>query len=276
MFHRFEELGPGPTLVRSTEFDYGDPARPFSGVDDELLHEGSTRIGSFLCRATQFGHVRQEDGSYLTRSLPPVEFGYSKARISDEVREIDAGSLENLPSGAGGATRWVDLDGEGLPGLLTRQGGAWHYKPNLGGGRFGPSRSLHPQPSLAPAEGAERFMDLSGDGQLDLVEMSGPMRGFYERGTQGGWEGFRSFRKVPRHKCLSLLADALEMRYALTGDYNIEDIDEAIRRWKEALSIVPGHHPDHDPYRSRVAHAIQLRSDVTGQPTDEGDLYGTA
>jgi len=197
MFHRFEELGPGPCLVRSTEFDYGDPAWPFSGVDDELLHEGSTRIGSFLCRVTQFGHVRQENGSYLTRSVPPAEFTYSKARISDEVREIDAGSLENLPSGAGGATRWIDLDGEGLPGLLTRQGGAWHYKPNLSGGRFGPSRALPTQPSLAPAEGAERFMDLSGNGQLDLVEMSRPVPGFYERTTQGGWEGFRSFRQLP-------------------------------------------------------------------------------
>lgn len=197
MFHHFEELGAGPTLVRSTEFDYADPERPFSDVDGELLHEGSTRLGSFLSAATQFGHVRQENGTFLTKSLPPVEFSYSKARICDEVREVDAASLENLPAGAAAPTRWVDLDGEGMPGLLTVQGAAWHYKPNLGNGHFGPSRILPTQPSLAAGNGAEQFMDLSGDGQLDLVEMSGPTAGFYERDFDGGWEGFRSFSRLP-------------------------------------------------------------------------------
>ena len=27
--------------------------------------------------------------------------------------------------------RWVDLDGEGLSGILTEQGGSWFYKANL-------------------------------------------------------------------------------------------------------------------------------------------------
>ena len=33
--------------------------------------------------------------------------------------------------------QWVDLDGEGVSGILTEQAGAWFYKPNLGEGRFG-------------------------------------------------------------------------------------------------------------------------------------------
>ena len=41
-------------------------------------------------------------------------------------------SLSNLPYGLDGAHyRWVDLDGEGLSGILTEQGESWFYKANL-------------------------------------------------------------------------------------------------------------------------------------------------
>ena len=39
--------------------------------------------------------------TYFKKSLPPLEFEYSKAIIHDEIRDLDAGSLENLPSGFG-------------------------------------------------------------------------------------------------------------------------------------------------------------------------------
>ena len=66
--------------------------------------------------------------------------------------------------------QWVDLDGEGVSGILTEQGNAWFYKPNLGGGRFGPIERVAFKPSLSDLNGVEqRLMDLAGDGQLDLV-----------------------------------------------------------------------------------------------------------
>ena len=47
------------------------------------------------------------------------------------VDEVDPGSLENLPQGLDGSRyQWADLDGEGLSGILTEQGGAWFYKRN--------------------------------------------------------------------------------------------------------------------------------------------------
>ncbi len=198
MFHNFAELGPEPCLVRSTEFHYDDAALPFATIDEELDHAGSTRIASFLCRATQAGHVRKDDGRYLTATLPPVEFTYSKARIDDTLRRLDQSSAENLPVGVGGQVQWVDLDGDGAPGILTRQGGAWHYKPNLGGGRFGPARAAPTQPAPDKARSGDRFMDLSGDGQLDLVTFDGPLPGFYERDPQGDWQSFRAFGTLPR------------------------------------------------------------------------------
>lgn len=198
MFHNFVELGPEPCLVRSTEFHYDDAAEPFATIDAELDHAGSTRIASFLCRVTQAGHVRKDDGQYLTATLPPVEFTYSKARIDDTLRRLDDSSAENLPIGVVGQVQWVDLDGDGAPGILTRQGGAGHYKSNLGGGRFGPARAEPTQPAPGKARSGDRFMDLSGDGQLDLVAFDGPLPGFYERGPQGDWQSFKAFSALPR------------------------------------------------------------------------------
>ena len=84
----------------------------------------------------------------------------------------------------GAAYQWVDLDGEGLAGVLTEQGGAWFYKPNLGDGHASARRML--ARSAVRRGGGRRAtpagsLDLAGDGQLDLVELGGPMPGFYER-----------------------------------------------------------------------------------------------
>ena len=211
MFHRFAELGSEPYLVRSTEFEYADfdYSRPPT-VEAELAHPGSTRFASFIRAIAHSGFVRADTQAvlerngvkyvtYLKKSLPPLEFEYSKASIQDDIRELDAGSLENLPVGLDGATyQWVDLDGEGVSGILTEQAGAWFYKPNLGDGRFGPLQTVAAKPSLADlSSGRQQLLDLAGDGQLDLVALAGPTPGFYERTYDEDWEPFRAFRQLP-------------------------------------------------------------------------------
>ena len=80
---------------------------------------------------TQTGY-RRSNGGYDQRSLPPVEFEYTEPIVQDAVEEVDPHSLENLPIGLdGSAYQWIDLHGEGIPGILTEQAGAWFYKRNL-------------------------------------------------------------------------------------------------------------------------------------------------
>ena len=124
MFHHFpQELGTPDYLVRSTDFTYSyeqEPADP------------RNPIFSFLLSAIHFGYKRQADGSYLKKSLPPLEFEYTQPVISEEIHEVDPESLENLPYGLdNGHYQWVDLDGEGLSGVLTEQAEGWFYKRNL-------------------------------------------------------------------------------------------------------------------------------------------------
>lgn len=220
MFHHFAELGAHPYLVRSTEFNYADFPYPSNPTADneplpeiELGHEGSTRFASFIQSVSQSGYLLDETAPennrpaenrtskriYFKKSLPPLQFKYSKTRIKETIDELDAASLENLPIGLdGGSYQWVDLDGEGVTGILTEQANAWFYKPNLGGGKFGPLQQVARQPSLAAlSSGNQQLLDLAGNGQLDLVAFSGPTPGFYERTHDEDWECYQPFKTLP-------------------------------------------------------------------------------
>jgi hypothetical protein len=181
MFHHIPDLPTGEPgydgLVRSTDFTYAYEEDPTSARNP---------VYSFLTSVTQCGYKREGAG-YLKRSLPPLEFTYSQPEVQDAVEEVDADSLANLPAGLdGGSYQWTDLHGEGIPGILTEQGGGWFYKRNLSPlpieengketvrARFAPVESVAVKPNLALA-GSAQFMDLAGDGQPDLVV---PDRGY--------------------------------------------------------------------------------------------------
>ena len=195
MFHHFlDELGTSDYLVRSTDFTYD-----------------LGPIASFVTQIMQSGYVLQTDGSYLKKSLPPLSFEYSKAEINDEIETIDAESLQNLPIGVGGAYyQWLDLDGEGLQGVLAEQDEGWYYKRNRSPistikengkekvvARFDPIIEIATEPSIAAGTAVHQFLDLAGDGNLDVVRFEKPMSGFFERTEDQRWESFIPFRSVP-------------------------------------------------------------------------------
>ncbi|MFC9436395.1 SpvB/TcaC N-terminal domain-containing protein [Nocardia sp. NPDC057030] len=197
MFHHFpEEAGVGADcLVRSTDFGYAhdlDPANERNPIHAELTS------------VTQRGY-RRTDSGYRSRALPPVEFGYREARIQGEVRELDRDSLAGLPIGVDGAEyQWVDLDGDGVAGILTEQDGGWFYKRNLSpaetagtAARLAAPELVAPLPAASLAAGA-RFVDLAGDGQPDVVRFDGPDPGFHER-DDASWSPFAPFDHLPNH-----------------------------------------------------------------------------
>ena len=213
MFHHFAGK---PALVRSIAFNYAD----FHYTDDasvkvmdELTYQGSTRIASFIQAVTQSGYL-PVGAEYRKRSLPPLEFTYSKAIPQSTRRYPDADTLANLPAGVDGTHyQWVDLDGEGLSGILIEQEGAWYYQPARGGGSFGPLQPVVARPSLS-APGSSQFMDLAGDGLLDLVLLQEPNPGFFERTPDRQWAPFRPFTSHP-----TLPIDDPNIRLVdLTGD----------------------------------------------------------
>ncbi|MEM7719441.1 MAG: SpvB/TcaC N-terminal domain-containing protein, partial [Pseudomonadota bacterium] len=216
MFHHFDELGDTPCLVSATGFDFADLEAADDTSAAARAHQGSTRYGSFLRSVTSSGFVRKEGTTFLRRSVPPMMFDYARANVSKDIERLTPDALENLPQGLDGARyQWLDLNGDGLPGILSRRDGAWYYKPNLGNGTFGAVAPVTPAPSLGQSPGERpRFVDLSGDGQLDVAVMDGPVRGFYERTKSGNWTSFRPFPQMP-----NIDMDDPNLRFLdLTGD----------------------------------------------------------
>jgi RHS repeat-associated protein len=181
MFHSFPELGPQPVLVRSTDLSY---------AEDPGL--------TLLTRIEQRGYIRDGIG-YKTKALPAIDLTYTRPNFDGVVREVDPESLANLPTGAdGSAYRWLDLDGDGLPGILTQQVDSWFYKRNLGTGRFAPVEVLPSRPSGSNLGSAgQRVTDLGGGGRQALVELADPLAGYYERTEDSSWTPFTPFRQLP-------------------------------------------------------------------------------
>jgi RHS repeat-associated protein len=214
MFHNFAELGATPCLVRSTNLTYDE-----------------NPVASFLISVQLFGYCRNEsDMSYSIRDpqtgealspkpMPSIDMTYTAATVDQTLRDVDAGALENLPYGVEGRLyRWLDLDSEGLPGILTEQAGAWFYKRNTSnlprddGGRivqgddgaasirayFEPVEQVATRPSLSGMPGGRKeFIDLGGEGAKCFVHFSQPISGYYERDADGDWQPFVPFGSSP-------------------------------------------------------------------------------
>lgn len=232
MFHHFpneHEVGKD-CLVRSTNILYRNIRN-----STEDLNKGHP-VASFVASVTQSGYKLRVDGSYSEKSLPPFEFQYRQAVINEEIQDIDAASLENLPYGMDGLHNWwVDLDGEGISGILSEQAEAWFYKANLGDGKFGPMMRVQSKPSLADLEsGRQQLIDIAADGQLDLVNLSDPTPGFYERTNDQLWNRFIPFASMP-----NILWNNPNLRLVdLTGDGHADIMiteDEAIT-WYPSLA----------------------------------------
>ena len=189
------------SLVRSTDFTYEYEQDPTNS---------RVPIFSKLIGVTQCSYQRQAGGGYLSRSLPPLEFTYSDATIQTDLRELCDESLTNLPIGIDGSRyQWIDLDGEGLSGVLTEQADAWFYKRNLSPtnmvgndgkvhieAKFAPLELVSQKPAMALADRAQ-FLDLAGDGRPDVVQFEGPTPGFYERTMDEQWDPFVPFVSLP-------------------------------------------------------------------------------
>jgi RHS repeat-associated protein len=221
MFHHFpddEAVGQN-CLVRSLDFSY----RSIRNNPDDL-RQGHP-IASFLASITQCGYRRRQDG-FLRRTMPPLEFEYSDSTIHEELREIELESLENLPYGIDNSQyQWLDLDGEGASGIVSEQEGGWFYKRNLSPlnarqnenveAVLSPVELITRQPSLGDDDTvSQMFLDLAGDGQVDLVQFGRPVSGYFERSHSNDWSKFVPFESVP-----SISVDDPNVKFVdLTGD----------------------------------------------------------
>lgn len=201
VFHQFPTKLDIPNyLVRSTHFHYSSDDNPPDPVSPIYTYLESVRECGYRWDSTS--------STYIKGSLPPLAFRYTQAKIDPTIHDADPSVLQNVPASVDGSRyRWVDLDGEGSPGILAEQSGGWFYKRNVSncpdpsghvGARFEALKCVASMPSLANlGSGVQQLMDLAGDGHLSLVQMARPVAGYYERSEDYGWSDFVAFRQVP-------------------------------------------------------------------------------
>jgi RHS repeat-associated protein len=187
MFHHFNEEAEGlpveDYLVRTLKLDY-----------EEAEHI------TYLLSVTQTGFIWNDDGSLqATKALPPYEFQYLKPEFSREVKEVSLSSLAGSPIGLDNQLyQWIDLNSEGISGILTEQANGWYYKENNGNGELGAPRLINPKPSfLGLGNGTLSIQELTASGKKYLVKSDGSLKGYVGLNVEEQWESFKSFEKFP-------------------------------------------------------------------------------
>ncbi|EHK26850.1 uncharacterized protein TRIVIDRAFT_217459 [Trichoderma virens Gv29-8] len=191
MFHHFpEKIGRQDCLVKSMSFQYENDPR--SGV-------------SYLRSCTSHGYSPLPTKGYSHLSLPPIEFEYTRSPPLHDLKTEEARVPVSgfRPSGSG--VSWLDLNGEGSPGILTQvPGTGWYYQNNQSDGAelsFGDPVVLSEIPNAANNDINWQWDNLEGNGLLSLVthtpKAGSGLRGFYQRTEEGGWTNFVPFESNP-------------------------------------------------------------------------------
>ncbi|WP_025742879.1 SpvB/TcaC N-terminal domain-containing protein [Aquimarina pacifica] len=180
-FHDFQELGENPVLVRSTTLSYEE-----------------TNKASILKAIEQSGYKKIDDGTTKVTSFPPTTFSYIEASIDDEVKSIAPEYLDNLPLGIdGGIYQWLDLEGEGLPGVFTKIAGSWFYKNNRGEATFTGTRQVAERPNDVSATNMQPVIsDLDGDGIKEVLINGANIKGYINQ-IDHEWQHFIPFEACP-------------------------------------------------------------------------------
>lgn len=183
MFHYFDELAEGDAvLVRSLNFTYRQDSELAPLAEADLI----TEIG-------QTGYMINPGGGYYSKSLPSITMQYQPLAWDNTIHNVHPDDFQNAPQGLTGPYQWIDLWGEGLPGILTEQGHGWFYKRNLGDGHFSPALEIAPKPSLQGLGAGLQWQDLDADGRRQLVSMDTSLPGYFDLTDDQEWQPFRSF-----------------------------------------------------------------------------------
>lgn len=154
-----------------------------------------------LVRCQQVAH--EKDGTAQTQ--PPLEFDYQEFQFLSEKNWHDIPEWDKFNQ----YYQLVDLNGEGLPGMLYQDSGSWLYHPPIRQPAssnndnkknhndditYGSAKILPKIPSLRDVAS---LMDINGDGRLDWVISQPGMAGYYSRNPDESWTQFTPLSALP-------------------------------------------------------------------------------
>ncbi|OCQ54705.1 Mono(ADP-ribosyl)transferase SpvB [Photorhabdus australis subsp. thailandensis] len=160
-----------------------------------ILDYDESAIASTLVSVRKVGH--EQDGTAVT--LPPLEFAYQDFSLQHNVRWQPMDVLANFNV----IQRWqlIDLKGEGVPGLLYQEKGAWWYRSAQRQTGSDPNavtwEKIQPLSVIPSLQNNASLIDINGDGQLDWVVTGPGLRGYYSQRSDGSWTRFTPLNALP-------------------------------------------------------------------------------
>jgi hypothetical protein len=189
MFHRLDTLA-GEACGEDT------PAL----VSRLLLEYEESAFVSTLVSAQQMAFDNDQVQSLQT--LPPLVFGWQTFTEPEDPHWLPLNTLGNL--NALQPYQYVDLNGEGLAGILYQDAGAWWYRAPIrqaegsdtNGITWAPARPL---PCIPALRNSATLADLNGDGRLQWVVSAAGVNGHYEQDLDnpGQWLHFTPLAALP-------------------------------------------------------------------------------
>jgi RHS repeat-associated protein len=204
-------------VVSVTEFKYS--------ADD-----GPTRLET----VRRTGWRTQADGSAYAKSLPPIQLGYSDwqpetARFAS-IKSDGAPVPQPLD---GQATQFIDLYGEGRPGVLAHQTRSLTYWPPAENGTLAAPGPPGLIPVIQP-DARAMLTDVAGNGHLDLMVIAPGQAGYFRNHNDGSWGAFTAFQSAPLD-----LSEPTTRMVDLNGDGLADLLSSDVASWRVALSDGP-------------------------------------
>ncbi|MBK9949295.1 MAG: hypothetical protein IPP12_19230 [Nitrospira sp.] len=178
----------------------------------ELEYVASAEV-SLLSNVTLRSYRWQPSGTVEHAVLPRTTFDYGAALPPGPIRDMTALDGQTAVGAVAAEQSWLDLEGNSLPGILTRQpGGSVCYRPNLGDGLLGAPMVLPTRPSMTDKAVpiGQSFGQPFGDSRSALVDLqTGP--GYQERLRTGVWQAFTPFPVSPTVRRTASVARSLDL-----------------------------------------------------------------
>ncbi|RPJ82659.1 MAG: sugar-binding protein, partial [Acidobacteria bacterium] len=209
MFHHFKEFS-----------DAGAPSSTALVKATELQHHQDAQTGMNFLDSIQIRGYRWDStlGRYISAAMPPVTFAYTEFRPQRQRYRSIAVQGNQLPSRSLNDPEYalVDLFGRGMPDILHGSSTGFRYWRNRGDGDFDPPQMMAQVPAgVSLGQPGVAFADLKGDARADLLDLSGPLKGFYETAPGATWQRFRTITSPnvsisdPNVRLLDLTGDGL-------------------------------------------------------------------
>lgn len=163
-----------------------------------LLEYDENPAVSTLISARQLAYEPDEEATM--RALPPLEFGWQTFNLPEKIVWQERDDLKNLNSQQ--PYQFIDLNGEGLAGLLYRDSKAWWYRAptrkiaadDRNAVSWSEAKLLPLIPSLISSA---ILTDLNGEGKLQWVVTAPGGAGYYSRTPEQKWLHFTPLSALP-------------------------------------------------------------------------------